>query len=91
MEIVIHDSPTVPITLLTGFLGAGETTLLNRIRSGDHGLRVAVLQVVGKRVDLSLETKWGKRLPRTQIVAIGAHGTLDVRDASRKIRRLHCQ
>ncbi|MCC5793787.1 MAG: GTP-binding protein [Chromatiales bacterium] len=33
----------VPLTLLTGFLGAGKTTVLNRILSGDHGLRVTVL------------------------------------------------
>jgi len=39
-------SPTgrpVPVTLLTGFLGAGKTTLVNRILHGDHGLRVGVL------------------------------------------------
>jgi putative protein kinase ArgK-like GTPase of G3E family len=39
-------SPTgrpVPVTLLTGFLGAGKTTLVNRILNGDHGLRVGVL------------------------------------------------
>lgn len=33
----------VPVTLLTGFLGAGKTTVLNRILTGDHGLRVGVL------------------------------------------------
>jgi G3E family GTPase len=33
-----------PVTLITGFLGAGKTTLLNRILSGDHGLRIAVLE-----------------------------------------------
>jgi G3E family GTPase len=33
----------VPIAILTRFLGAGNTTLLNRILNGDHGLRVAVL------------------------------------------------
>ena len=33
----------VPLTVLTGFLGAGKTTVLNRILSDDHGLRVAVL------------------------------------------------
>ena len=32
---------SVPITALTGFLGAG-TTPLDRILNGDHGLRVAV-------------------------------------------------
>lgn len=35
--------PPVPLTILTGFLGAGKTTMLNRILNGDHGLRVAVL------------------------------------------------
>ena len=47
------------------------------IHSAESPERRAVLQVAGKRVDLSLETKWGKRPPRTQIVAIGAPGTLD--------------
>ncbi len=33
----------IPLTVLTGFLGAGKTTLVNRILTGDHGLRIAVL------------------------------------------------
>lgn len=33
----------IPVTILTGFLGAGKTTMLNHILNGDHGLRVAVL------------------------------------------------
>jgi G3E family GTPase len=33
----------VPLTLLTGFLGAGKTTVLNRILSGGHAQRIAVL------------------------------------------------
>ena len=37
----------------------------------------AVLQVVGKRVDISLEGGWNGRTPRTQIVAIGARDTMD--------------
>ena len=40
--------------------------------------RRTVLQVVGKRVDISFEGKWGKRAPRTQIVAIGAAGGIDM-------------
>jgi G3E family GTPase len=39
--------------------------------------RRAVLQVVGRRVDISLEQEWGDRTPRTQIVAIGAAGSVD--------------
>ena len=36
----------------------------------------AILQAVGKRVDIALEDEWGTRKPRTQIVAIGAPGSL---------------
>ena len=37
----------------------------------------AVLQVVGRRVDISLQGEWGGRPPRTQIVAIGAPQGID--------------
>ncbi len=33
----------IPITILTGFLGAGKTTVLNHLLHSDHGLRVAVM------------------------------------------------
>src|SRR5258708_12724232 len=33
----------IPVTVLTGYLGAGTTTLLNRILSEDHGRRYAVI------------------------------------------------
>ncbi|HVO99157.1 MAG TPA: GTP-binding protein [Bryobacteraceae bacterium] len=39
--------------------------------------RRAVLQVVGRRVDISLQEEWGERARRTQIVAIGAAGGID--------------
>ena len=37
------DATPVPITLVTGFLGAGKTTLVNRILSEQHGERIAVI------------------------------------------------
>jgi G3E family GTPase len=39
--------------------------------------RRAVLQVVGRRVDISIQEEWGQRAPRTRIVAIGAAGSID--------------
>lgn len=42
MDHDLHAGPP-PIPILTGCLGAGKTTRLNRILKGDHGLRVAVL------------------------------------------------
>jgi G3E family GTPase len=33
----------VPLTLISGFLGSGKTTVLNELLSGNHGLRLAVI------------------------------------------------
>jgi G3E family GTPase len=47
------------------------------IHTTDAPQRRAVLQVVGRRVDISIQEDWGERIPRTQIVAIGAAGGID--------------
>eukprot|EP01124_Arcella_intermedia_P036320 TRINITY_DN948_c0_g1_i1.p2 TRINITY_DN948_c0_g1~~TRINITY_DN948_c0_g1_i1.p2 ORF type:complete len:420 (+),score=94.19 TRINITY_DN948_c0_g1_i1:3-1262(+) len=36
--------PTVPVTIVTGFLGSGKTTFLNYILSANHGKRIAVIE-----------------------------------------------
>jgi G3E family GTPase len=43
----------------------------------DAPQRRAVLQVVGRRVDISLQDEWGTRMPRTRIVVIGAANGID--------------
>jgi len=47
------------------------------VHSTDAPQQRAVLQVVGRRVDISLQDEWGERTPRTQIVVIGAVNSLD--------------
>jgi G3E family GTPase len=47
------------------------------IYTTDVPQRRAVLQVVGRRVDISIQQGWGQRAPRTQIIAIGAAGSID--------------
>ena len=47
------------------------------IYTADAPERRAVLQVVGRRVEISLQDEWAGRAPRTQIVAIGAAGSID--------------
>jgi G3E family GTPase len=34
----------IPVTIITGFLGAGKTTLIGRMLSDAHGLRMAVIE-----------------------------------------------
>jgi G3E family GTPase len=34
---------SIPVTIITGFLGSGKTSLLNHILHSDHGLKIAVL------------------------------------------------
>jgi G3E family GTPase len=36
-------APRIPLTVVGGYLGAGKTTLINRILTGDHGRRIAVI------------------------------------------------
>ena len=45
--------------------------------AGDVPRRRAVLEEVGRRVDISFQEEWGERAPRMQIVAIGAAGAID--------------
>ena len=47
------------------------------IHTADVPQRRAVLQVAGRRVDISIQEEWGHRAPRTRIVAIGAAGGID--------------
>lgn len=34
---------TIPVTIITGFLGSGKTTLINRLLTEDHGKKIAVI------------------------------------------------
>jgi G3E family GTPase len=47
------------------------------IHTVDAPQRRTVLQVVGRRVDMSLLDEWGEQTPRTRIVVIGAAGGVD--------------
>lgn len=37
------NASAIPVTVIGGYLGAGKTTLVNRILTGDHGRRIAVI------------------------------------------------
>lgn len=41
-EAVLVAKP-VPVTVITGFLGAGKTTLVRHILTQDHGFRIAII------------------------------------------------
>jgi len=45
-------APPVPLVILTGFLGAGKTTVLNRVLGSQHRRRVAVLVNELGRIDI---------------------------------------
>ncbi|GAB2519119.1 CobW family GTP-binding protein [Nocardia heshunensis] len=38
------DNNKIPVTVLTGFLGSGKTTLVNHILTANHGHRIAVIE-----------------------------------------------
>ena len=47
------------------------------VYTAEHPQRRVILQSVGRRSDISLETEWGDREPQTQIVAIGAPDSIN--------------
>ena len=47
------------------------------VYAAEEPVRRVVLQVVGRRSDVSLDEEWGDTQPRTKIVAIGAFGSID--------------
>lgn len=43
-EKPLSNNGKIPVTVLTGFLGSGKTTLVNHILTADHGHRIAVIE-----------------------------------------------
>jgi G3E family GTPase len=43
-DLAMNNANRTPVTVLTGFLGAGKTTLMNRVLSEQHGQRIAVIE-----------------------------------------------
>ena len=55
---VLHDGDqraSIPVTILTGFLGSGKTTLVNHILESGHGLKLAI--IVNDFGDIGIDDK----------------------------------
>jgi len=60
----MESKPKVPITIITGFLGAGKTTFLNYILNENHGRRIVVVQ-----------NEFGEQIGLESAIVIGKDGS----------------
>lgn len=51
-EAEVPDKDKLPVTVITGFLGSGKTTLINHILTEKHGVRVCVIENEFGSVDI---------------------------------------
>ena len=66
------DNDKTPVTIVTGFLGSGKTTLVNNILQKDHGMKLAVIEnEFGEiSIDTVREKIRGERFPASPAVVV---------------------
>ncbi|MCW0002009.1 GTP-binding protein [Pararhizobium sp. YC-54] len=61
------------------------------VHVGEEPGRRVILQVVGKRVDIAVADEWNGQVPRTCIIAIGAHDCVDATELGQVFDRCRAE
>ena len=71
LATIQHDSPqlqtSLPVTVLTGFLGSGKTTLVNHVLGGDHKFKILIIE--NELGDVAIDHQLIKQAPNNDLPA----------------------
>lgn len=66
----VKDKDKLPVTVITGFLGSGKTTLVNHILTEKHGVRVCVIENEFGSVDIDTSLVKEKMQAAEEIISL---------------------
>jgi len=79
----------IPVTVATGFLGSGKTTLINHILTAEHGKKIAVIENEYGEISIDQSLVKQKLGSNEEIFEVGPDRRFGCKSVSRALQQEH--